>query len=84
MGPGMDDRDQVAAIARVEATIASMARSMDEMRAQLRDTTEQLAAVERRLSEAQGGLRVVLWLGSIATAVIGAVAVWAGKHLHWQ
>jgi hypothetical protein len=80
----MDEREQAAAIARLEATVEAMARAVTRLESQAEAQTRQLAAIESRLSEAQGGLRVVLWLGSIATAVVGAIAVWAGRHLHWQ
>ncbi|MEI7443255.1 MAG: hypothetical protein WCK28_00055 [Burkholderiales bacterium] len=80
----MDDRDQVAAIARLEATVNGMAVSMGELKALVKVQADTLNQVQQQLAQAQGGLRVVMWLGGIVTVVTGAVIGWAIRHLHWS
>lgn len=80
----MDDNAQIAAIARLEATVATMARSLEKLEKRADLQTRQLTEIEHQLSEARGGLRVLMWIGGMSGALVTAVVAWAARHINWQ
>ena len=80
----MSDDEHGPAIARLEAKMDMMIRTVDRLEKLNEGQSKQMASIELQLSAAQGGLRVVKWIGGLATAAVGGVVVWAAKHLHWQ
>lgn len=72
-------------IARLEERMATMDRDMKAQTLQINEMSKQLALVLDTLTEARGGWRTLMWLGSaaaVAGGILTSIASWALNHLH--
>lgn len=76
----MDANAQIAAIARLETHIEIMTKSIMRLEKLTEDQHKQLTVIESRLSEAQGGMRAILWIGGPLMSAIGAGLMWIAKY----
>lgn len=80
----MGEFEHAALIAKLESAVESMSRTLDKLHERVDAQTRQLTEIEHRIAEARGGMRVLIWLGSVTGVLLAALVTWAARHLQWQ
>jgi hypothetical protein len=70
-------------VARLESEVAHLTKAVDELKVSQAQMARALADIQRTLSEASGGWRMLMLMGG-AGAAAGGVISWALTNLRWK
>jgi prefoldin subunit 5 len=76
----MSDENLIREIATHGAEIKHIQDDLDQIAAEMKQVRQSLDAINRTLSEAQGGWKLLMWIGGAASAITGIVGFVVG---HW-
>jgi hypothetical protein len=70
-------------IGKLETEVAHLTGAVNDLKASNKALGEQLAAIQRTLSEASGGWRMLMLMGGAGAAAGGFIS-WALTNLRWK
>ena len=76
----MSDENLIREIATHGAEIKHIQDDLDKIANEMAEVRKALDSINKTLSEAQGGWKLLMWIGGAASAITGAVGFVVG---HW-